>query len=492
MTDLTWHNLITVAGLHGLIPCYEQAGKWLRLDRDYALRLPPGGPTLTAHLRSSEHARLRLELNAYEGVRVREVPGCDGTPRFHEFGNRFELEVQPGEFTLTFERFAKCDATGFSARLCRDDGSPADGIESRLEVALDLPPVWQLAWDSLRHKMPDPSAMPSPYFSPWHYFNEKMNQPGELAFTAGTDWPSWQPALRAKLTELAAEPGRVPLQPIVQPLPFDEPGIQRYVVLFRSEPNSAVIAHLLVPERPNGAGLLCLHGHGYKYGETLGLYGGDRAQQRLMEQANYAYTLEAARRGYVALTPELRGFGDRADPPRPPKDMCDANFFRATHFGQTLVGLNLCDLRAALDVLQSRPEVDPDRLGCLGLSTGGRMTMYLSALDDRIKVAVPSGCLNTFAERLSIGSSCGTQFLPGLLNICDTPEIFGLIAPRPLLIEHGADDGTSPELYAMHAYERLRTIYRAAGAGERLALDIFPGGHRWNGQAAWEWLERWL
>ena len=491
MSEVQWHRLATVAGLHGIIPCYRQGSKWLRLDRDYALRLAPGGPPLQTHLRSSEAATLRVELNAYAGVSVREAPGCDGAPRFHEFGNRFELPVQPGEFTLTFERSGP-DATGFSARLCRADGSPADCLETRDEVTLNLPPMWQMAWDALWHKRPERSSMPLRHLSPWHYFNERMTQPGELEFAPGTDWAAWQSVLRAKLTELAAEPERVPPRTHVMPLPFDEPGVRRYALMYFGESDSFVTCDLLVPDQPNGAGLLCLHGHGYKYGETLGLHEGDRAQQRLIEQANYAYALEAARRGYVAIAPEFRGFGDRTDPPRPPKDMCDANFFRALHLGQTLVGLNLCDLRATLDVLQARPEVDPERIGCLGLSAGGRMTMYLAALDERIKVAVPSGCLNTFRERLTIGSSCGMQFLPGLLNVCDTPEIFGLIAPRPLLIEHGGDDGTSPEMYAMAAYERVKDIYAAAGAAEKLALDVFPGGHRFNGVAAWDWLERWL
>jgi dienelactone hydrolase len=237
---------------------------------------------------------------------------------------------------------------------------------------------------------------------------------------------------------------------------------------------------------------LAIHGHGYVHGETLGFDGGDPAQQRQLADANYAYARDAARQGYVVLAPELRGWGHRADLPKPPRDACDSNFFRAMHFGLTVVGQQLCDLRAALDYLQTVPGVDPARLGCIGLSTGGRMTMYLAAAEPRIKVAVPSGCLNTFRERLAIASSCGTQFVPGLLAYGDTPELFGLIAPRPLLLELGASDGTSPEVYATEAYTRIKAIYAAAGAPDRLALDVFPGGHRWNGVRAWEWLERWL
>lgn len=478
MSDTMWIKLATVAGLDGIIPCYRHQGQWLALDRDYALRVPSDQTPLTANLRSSEPAHLRLDLNAYEGVAVREIASCDGRPRFFRGGNRFDFQVGAGEFSLTFDRTGSA-ATGFTARLCRADGNPAVCLEAQAPA-----PSPQAASPASRYS---PAQL-----SPWHYYNERMNQPGELEFSSTDGWQAWQVALRRKLAELAAEPAHGPVEAEVQAAPFDEPGMKRYLLFLRSEPESIVVCNMLVPDKPNGAALLCLHGHGYAHGETLGLSGGDRQQEQLIERSNYSYALQAARRGYVAITPELRGWGERFDPPRPPKDSCDANFFRAMHLGLTVVGLQLCDLRAVLGCLQTRPDVDPERIGCLGLSYGGRLTMYLSALDDRVKVAVPSGCLNTFRERLAIGSSCGAQFLPGLLQWCDTPDIFGLIAPRPMLLEHGAADGTSPEMYAMAAYDKIERIYEAAGAADRLALDVFPGGHRWNGQAAWDWLERWL
>ena len=64
----------------------------------------------------------------------------------------------------------------------------------------------------------------------------------------------------------------------------------------------------------------------------------------------------------------------------------------------------------------------------------------------------------------------------------------GLIGPRPLFLELGRRDDTSPELFASELHHRLAQIYAAAGAGERLALDVFESGHRFHGVSCWAWL----
>jgi len=99
---------------------------------------------------------------------------------------------------------------------------------------------------------------------------------------------------------------------------------------------------------------------------------------------------------------------------------------------------NLRDLRRCLDLLQERPEVRGDKIGCAGLSYGGRMTMLVSAMDDRIRVAASSGAFNL------------------------------LISPR----------------WAAVFRERLERVYRALGADDQLYFDNFEGGHRWNGKIA--------
>ncbi len=82
--------------------------------------------------------------------------------------------------------------------------------------------------------------------------------------------------------------------------------------------------------------------------------------------------------------------------------------------GRQLASYRIWDGLRALDYLASRPEVDPDRLGCTGNSGGGTLTAYLMALDDRIAVAAPS-CYITSLERLfaTIGPQDAEQNITG-------------------------------------------------------------------------------
>jgi hypothetical protein len=76
--------------------------------------------------------------------------------------------------------------------------------------------------------------------------------------------------------------------------------------------------------------------------------------------------------------------------------------------------------------------------------------------------------------------------------LVDVPDLRGLIAPRPLLIDIGAYDECFRVESAMECHERLRTIYAAAGASDRLELDLFPGGHAWNGGRSVAFFTRYL
>lgn len=82
------------------------------------------------------------------------------------------------------------------------------------------------------------------------------------------------------------------------------------------------------------------------------------------------------------------------------QDPCTIVSARLQALGELPMTRNLRDLRWCLDFLESLPEVRADRIGCAGLSYGGRTTMFLTAIDERIKVAAPSGVLNLLQERI--------------------------------------------------------------------------------------------
>lgn len=232
--------------------------------------------------------------------------------------------------------------------------------------------------------------------------------------------------------------------------------------------------------------ILALHGHGqFGHDPVVGIEATPQHVQAI-RGANYDYGRQLVREGYLVVAPCLTPFGRRiSEAQRASKtDQCAVAFIRLMFLGQTLLGANLRDAAWSLDFACQRPDARADRVGCVGLSYGGRMTMVAAALDPRIKAAVISGALNVFQERALGAYSCGAQVIPGLLEYGDTPEIGSLIAPRPCIWEIGLRDGLVVKGWDEKAIERLTRAYAASGKPDRLQFHRFEGGHEWSGTTA--------
>jgi hypothetical protein len=206
-----------------------------------------------------------------------------------------------------------------------------------------------------------------------------------------------------------------------------------------------------------------------------------------LEHAHYDYGWQLVRQGYVVAAPCFTPFGKRLDNPAAYRgdDPCAVTFIRMQALGRVLLAENLRDAIWSLDLLARHPAVDAKRLGCVGLSYGGRMTMMTAALEPRVRVAVISGALNVIQERIQDRYSCGAQIIPGLLKFGDVPEISSLIAPRRCLWEVGMRDPLMVKDRIGPALERMRRAYRAFSAEQALQMDSFDGDHRWNGVKAY-------
>lgn len=263
---------------------------------------------------------------------------------------------------------------------------------------------------------------------------------------------------------------------------------QREELLLRAEGRRDVPVHLLLPKQ-NGRrpGVLALHGHGaFGHDAVAGIDSSPERQSDIAQQ-RYDYGRQLARNGYVVaapcFTPFGRRLGDRAA--YRGEDPCAVTFARMQLFGKVLMAENLHDALWTLELLAAHERVDAERLGCVGLSLGGRMTMLTAALSPLVKVAVASGALNVMQERVRGRYSCGAQIIPGLLRYGDVPEIASLIAPRPCLWEVGQRDSLMVKEWIEPSLERMRRAWSAYGAAERLQVDSFDGGHRWNGDKAY-------
>ena len=322
--------------------------------------------------------------------------------------------------------------------------------------------------------------------------------------TDEASWHDWQERLRAKIVELAGpRPDPCPLAPeVIESVQLPDDGLIREKVVYQSEPDTWVPAWLFRPSSPAQQRLpaiLALHGHGSRYGKDLvaDVDHGDPRIRASITRLNYAYGLEFARRGYVVLCPDARLFGERRGGPGLPPDsggadQCDRGGNKTALFGRTLLALTVYDDQRGVDLLRSRADVDPERIGCAGLSYGGTRTTFLSALDDRIKATVISGYLNTYKVYALDRQLCGAQFIPGLLPWADLPDVTALIAPRPLLIEAGIQDETFPIAASRTAHATLERAYALLGVREHLWRDEFDAGHEWSGRLAYDFMARYL
>lgn len=143
----------------------------------------------------------------------------------------------------------------------------------------------------------------------------------------------------------------------------------------------------------------------------------------------------------------------------------------------TLMGERLLDACRAVDYLYSLPEVDPGRIGCAGLSLGGEMAMWLGAMDDRIRFVCAMGFL-TWMNQME-RNHCMCWKVEGIREVCDFPDLYALIAPRPLQLQLGRQEPLEQfnVIQGESAFRQLRRAWQAAGLPQNVQLLIHPGGH---------------
>ncbi|MFQ6039586.1 MAG: dienelactone hydrolase family protein [Candidatus Poribacteria bacterium] len=319
--------------------------------------------------------------------------------------------------------------------------------------------------------------------------NYGIAHPPSMVYRDGDDFAQWQIDFRAKVESLRGPlPERVePTVEIVESVETDDH--TRHLLRIPVSDISTLLAYLLLPHgldpderRP---GIIACHGHAtYGIDSICGVRGIDESEARESDDARRAYALSAVRAGYVVIAPAWWGWAgrdghlDRIGN----RDKCNVIQMAAAMYGMNVLDLHIQDGQAALDVLAARPEVDPKRLGCLGNSYGGRMTMWLAIFDERIKACIPAGCMNIFRERSLKLSSCGIQYLPGILRYGDVPELFCLIAPRPMQLQVGEQDSLiTPEDRDM-IETTVRRAYHLLNAEDNFSYARHPEGHLllWN------------
>lgn len=330
-------------------------------------------------------------------------------------------------------------------------------------------------------------------WSPFDAFREMTAKEPLLKLNKDSfkDFKNWKMTFKKKFLKILGPlPERLPSKPFVEEKKQIN-GIIREKVWIQAEKGVFIPMFIHMPEKNReGKAIVALHGHGNGKNDVAGIITDKKDSERIK---NNNYGIMYAKKGYITITPDFRNFGERRETlPASKKDQCDIAFFRYVLYGGNSIKYQISDIHATIDYLLSRKEVNPDRIGVTGLSYGGRMSMYAALTDDRIKVCVSSGAMNLYRERLAKGSSCGNQFIPGLLTYGDTIELFSSIAPKPLMLQLGTNDNTSPELYAIEMNRQIKNNYKSAGVEHRYAVNVFNSGHKYVLEPALEWFEKWL
>ncbi len=224
---------------------------------------------------------------------------------------------------------------------------------------------------------------------------------------------------------------------------------------------------------------------------------GDGVQQILDAQTygEEGYAGGLAQAGYLVCTVEQQGFGERvtdqvSDGDR--RNSCYHLSFEYLMQGRTLLGERVWEGMLALSFLLRQPDIDPASVGCVGHSGGGTTTLFLSALDERIITAVVSCYFCAFRQSILKVRHCTCNYVPGLLQLAESGEFAGLIAPRAVRFVAGEHDPIFAISGVHEQYEVVQQIYSALDASDRCSLHVHEGGHAFRLKPALDWFGQWL
>lgn len=163
--------------------------------------------------------------------------------------------------------------------------------------------------------------------------------------------------------------------------------------------------------------------------------------------------------------------------------------------GRTLWGMMLREQQCLVDYLQTRPEVDAQRIGATGMSLGNTTAWWLAALDDRIKVIVGVACFTRLEQLIAHGQVQAHglyYFVPGMLRHFDTEAVFSVVAPRPMLQLNGDGDTTCPPDGIEILERKVGDVYRLHDLGDNFRSILYRDtGHEYLPEMKAEML-RWF
>ena len=326
------------------------------------------------------------------------------------------------------------------------------------------------------------------------------NAPLQMTFRASSTGAAerWQQELRSKVSELIGSFPTKKTKLKSQTLEVrDFPLYRREKFVFESKPGLLVLGYLLTPKSAQAPHrtMICLPGHGRGVDDIVGIddQGRDRTDK---DGYQHDFAIQCVEHGMAAVAIEQVGFGCRRDPRAKAKKLgassCRPAAGAALLLGETMVAWRVYDVMRTIDWIETRDELDANRVGCMGISGGGTITTFASALEPRIRAAFISGYLNTFRESILSISHCIDNYVPGILQWCEMYDVAGLIAPRPLFVESGDEDHIFPVDASRESFKRVQKVYAVFGQTVFAEQEVFAGKHSFHGKRGLPFLAKHL
>ncbi len=309
-----------------------------------------------------------------------------------------------------------------------------------------------------------------------------------MGYTAPLD--EWQSAARAKLAALLGMDKFEKVEPELQ-IEFTRqiPGATELRFTFRSEGDYRVPCHLWLPDGVSKPPvMICLQGHSNGMHISLGrqIYPND------LLDGDRDFVVRAVKEGYAAISLEQRNFGECGGDEK--GTHCFKPSMMALMLGRTTVGERVWDVCRLIDLLEAdfAEKLDLSRLCCMGNSGGGTTTVYVAALDERIKLAMPSASVSTYADSIGAMKHCVCNYVPGIALNFEMSDLIAMICPRYYIQVNGETDPIFPVTGGKKVFEAGKKAYLDAGCPERCALVIGDGGHRMFADRAWPIVHEYL
>lgn len=307
------------------------------------------------------------------------------------------------------------------------------------------------------------------------------------------DFDAWRKTAREKLCSLLGMDKFTKVDPLLE-IAFEEKieGATEIRFTFQSEEGYRVPCHLWLPdgvEKPPV--MICLQGHSTGMHISLGRpkFEGD---EEMISGGDRDFCVRTVKEGFAAISLEMRDFGETVEGGKGPK--CLSPSMTALLFGRTTIGERVWDLSRLIDVLEESfaDKVDVNTICCMGNSGGGTATVYVSALEDRIKLAMPSCAMCTFRDSIGAMPHCACNYVPGIANVFDMGDLMAMAYPKYYVQVSGKEDPIFPLFGAKEVFEKGKYAYGVKGMADRCVMVEGDGGHRFYADDAWPFVHKLL